>query len=102
MNRNRKPGDQGRNRAAQLVKVTLTLNKAQRKENVLAPLQSLSITAQSVVAHALDTFGSEKKAAHWMSRPNPLLQGRTPSKVVQSDPSAVEAALVRIDHGVYV
>lgn len=30
------------------------------------------ITAQSVKAHALDTFGSAEKAEHWMSRPNPL------------------------------
>jgi uncharacterized protein (DUF2384 family) len=61
-----------------------------------------AITLQSVRAHALDTFGSAKKAVHWMSRPNPLLQGKTPREAVRSDPSAVGAALVRIDYGVYV
>jgi uncharacterized protein (DUF2384 family) len=60
------------------------------------------VTAQSVKAHALDTFGSAEKAAHWMSRPNPLLRGKTPQQVVQSNPSSVEAELVRIDHGVYI
>ena len=62
----------------------------------------LTITARSVKAHALDTFGSEKKAGHWMNRPNGLLGGKTPLQVVESDPSQVEAALIRIDHGVYV
>jgi uncharacterized protein (DUF2384 family) len=61
-----------------------------------------SITVGSIEAHALETFGSQQKAEHWMTRPNPLLQGKTPREVSLFDPSAVEAALVRIDHGVYV
>jgi putative toxin-antitoxin system antitoxin component (TIGR02293 family) len=71
---------------------------------VLAPGQSFERlhTLKSVRAHALDTFGSAEKAEHWMSRPNPLLQGKTPQQVAESDPSSVEAALVRIDYGVYV
>ena len=60
------------------------------------------ITAQSVEAHALDTFGSAVKAEHWLSRPNPVFQGKTPRQIIKVEPSAVEAALVRIDHGVYI
>jgi uncharacterized protein (DUF2384 family) len=74
-------------------------------ENVSPPspgARGLAITAQSVKAHALDTFGSAEKAAHWMGRPNPLLDGKMPRQVIQSDPFSVEAALTRIDHGVYV
>ena len=61
-----------------------------------------AITAQSVKAHALDTFGSVHKADHWFNRPNALFQGKRPQEVIQSDPSLVEAALVRIDNGIYV
>jgi uncharacterized protein (DUF2384 family) len=61
-----------------------------------------AITAQSIKRHALDTFGTSKKADHWLNRPNPLFDGKTPLQVVRIDPSSVEAALVRIDYGVYV
>jgi uncharacterized protein (DUF2384 family) len=61
-----------------------------------------AITSRSVQAHALDTFGSAEKAEHWMNRPNPLFQGKAPGQVLESDPSSVEAELVRIDYGVYV
>lgn len=67
-----------------------------------APSVMIKVTAASVAAHALDTFGSAAKAEHWMNRPNPLLHGNTPRQVIESDPSTVEAELVRIDHGVYV
>jgi uncharacterized protein (DUF2384 family) len=60
------------------------------------------ISPQSIAAHALSTFGSKEKAQHWMNRPNPLFQGKTPSQVMRTDAVAVEAELVRIDHGVYV
>jgi uncharacterized protein (DUF2384 family) len=60
------------------------------------------ITIQEVHAHALETFGSAEKAGHWMNRPNPLFQGKTPKEVVKCDPSSVDAALARIDYGIYV
>jgi uncharacterized protein (DUF2384 family) len=60
------------------------------------------ITIQEVHAHALETFGSAEKAGHWMNRPNPLFQGKRPKEVVKCDPSSVDAALARIDYGVYV
>jgi hypothetical protein len=37
-----------------------------------------------------------------MNRPNPLFQGKTPRQVIEFDLVAVEAELVRIDHGVYM
>ncbi len=60
------------------------------------------ISRESIVVHALATFGSIEKAQHWMNRPNPLFCGKTPSQVMRTDPVNVEAELVRIDHGVYV
>jgi uncharacterized protein (DUF2384 family) len=56
----------------------------------------------SVKAHALTTFGSPEKAQHWMNRPSPLFQGKTPGQAIESDLVEVEAELVRIDHGVYI
>jgi uncharacterized protein (DUF2384 family) len=56
----------------------------------------------SIAAHALTTFGSSDKAERWMNRPNPLFHGKTPAEVIEFDLVAVEAALVRIDHGVYM
>ena len=100
-------------RKAPYHKVILAVNDARRKENLPAlkyedlfppstEAQGIAITAQSVQAHALDTFGSAEKAEHWMNRPNPLLDRKTPLQVIECDPSSVEAALVRIDYGVYI
>ena len=60
------------------------------------------ISPELIAAHALATFGSAEKARHWMNRPNPFFQGRKPIQVMRTDAVAVEAELVRIDHGVYV
>jgi uncharacterized protein (DUF2384 family) len=60
------------------------------------------ISRDSIAAHALATFGSLEKARHWMNRPNPLFQGKTPAQVIEVDLVGVEAELVRIDHGVYM
>jgi hypothetical protein len=60
------------------------------------------ISRESIAAHALDTFGPPEKARHWMNRPNPLFQGKTPAQVIEFDLVGVEAELVRIDHGVYM
>lgn len=73
---------------------------AVRKTSKTAPLTT-QFTAQSVLDHAFDTFGSATKMAHWMARPNQLLQGKTPRAMLNTDPESVEAALVRIDFGVY-
>jgi uncharacterized protein (DUF2384 family) len=37
-----------------------------------------------------------------MNRPNPLLDGKTPAQVMETEPAGVEAEFVRIDHGVYM
>jgi uncharacterized protein (DUF2384 family) len=65
-------------------------------------LERGDISRDSVSTHALATFGSPEKAQHWMSRPNPLFQGKTPAQVIEFDVVGVEAELVRIDHGVYM
>ena len=57
---------------------------------------------EAVYAHALETFGSAGKADHWMNRPNALFRGKRPKQVIESDPSSVDAALARIDNGIYV
>jgi uncharacterized protein (DUF2384 family) len=63
---------------------------------------SKKFSPASIAAHALATFGSLEKAHHWMNRPNPLFQGKTPAQAIESDLVEVEAELVRIDHGVYI
>jgi uncharacterized protein (DUF2384 family) len=60
------------------------------------------VSRESIAAHALDTFGSPEKARHWMNRPNRLFQGKAPKRTIESDLIEVEAALFRIDHGVYI
>jgi hypothetical protein len=67
-----------------------------------ADLALQKISPESVAVHALSTFGSKEKAQHWLNRPNPLFQGKTPNQVMRTNAVAVEAELLRIDHGVYV
>ena len=57
---------------------------------------------ETVMAHALETFGSPEKTDHWLNRPNEIFQGHTPLEVLKTDPQAVEIELTRIDHGVYI
>jgi len=47
-------------------------------------------------------FGDVEKTDHWLRRPNRLFQGRSPLEMLEVDTAAVEAELVRIEHGVYV
>ena len=78
---------------------------AEQQPSGLPPLADpgrQEISPASIDAHALATFGSMEKARHWMNRPNPLFQGKTPAQVMRTDPVGVEAELVRIDHGIYV
>jgi uncharacterized protein (DUF2384 family) len=76
--------------------------RVERLKVEVPPRDSREISAQSVAAHALATFGSPEKARHWMNRPNPLFQGKTPAQMIELDLIGVEAELVRIDHGVYM
>ncbi len=66
-----------------------------------APLPK-QVTSATVRAHALEAFGDVEKTDHWLRRPNQLFQGRSPLQVLEADPAAVEAEIVRIEHGVYV
>ena len=54
-----------------------------------------------VIAHAVDTFGSETNANAWLNRPNRIFNNRSPLQILTQDPSAVEEELVRIDHGMF-
>ena len=54
----------------------------------------------TVLAHAVDTFGSRIKANAWLNRPNRNFNNKSPLQVLTQDPSAVEEELVRIDHGI--
>lgn len=63
------------------------------------------VNAQPIIAHALDTFGSEERAWHWLQRPNLLFAGSAPIHILQNDPAKyelVEDELSRIDYGVFV
>lgn len=82
-------------------KVVLGLNKLATNKYPADDIFGTPVTAESVEKHALDTFGTVEKAEHWLNRPNPLFSGKTPRQVLRADPSWVEAALVRIDYGVY-
>src|SRR5580704_14730820 len=56
-------------------------------EDILSPTTVPSvgdIKIQAIRAHALETFGSAKKAEHWMNRPNPQFQGKRPKEVIES------------------
>ncbi len=82
-------------------KVLIGLNRIAANNDTGADILATTVTAESVEKHALDTFGTIVKAEHWLNRPNPLFGGKSPRQVLQAHPSRVEAALVRIDYGVY-
>jgi putative toxin-antitoxin system antitoxin component (TIGR02293 family) len=56
-----------------------------------------------VVAHALDTLGTEQKAASWLKTPNIVLGGESPLSLLDTDAGAneVDTVLGRIDYGIY-
>jgi uncharacterized protein (DUF2384 family) len=61
--------------------------------------------ANSIWARALETFGDEAKARHWMNAPRDIFDGRSPRELIESgDPSQqrrVLTILIRIDYGVF-
>jgi len=59
---------------------------------------------QSVFRRALQLFDGDTKAARrWLSNPQPALGGAIPLKLAETEVGAreVEAAIGRIEHGVY-
>ena len=70
-------------------------------EDVAPPL---SDRASAVFQHALAAFGNREKALHWLSRPNPLLDGDCPIQILWADSTRLELVddeLTRIEHGVF-
>jgi len=65
---------------------------------------TLSGDAEPIVEHALEAFGSEEKAWHWLERANPLFDGNTPIEILRTDRSRYELVddeLTKIEHGVF-
>src|SRR5271165_4396634 len=56
----------------------------------------------TVLAHAVDTFGSRINANAWLNRPNRIFSNKSPLQILTQDPAAVEEELVRIDHGIFL
>jgi len=56
-----------------------------------------------VMAHAIDTFGTEQKASIWLRTPNLVLMNQVPLDLLDTDAGIheVETVLGRIDYGVY-
>ena len=55
-----------------------------------------------LIAHAVAVFGDEHKASHWLSTPLAVLDGRTPSELLETDEGGalVEQVLIRIEHNI--
>jgi hypothetical protein len=66
-------------------------------------LLSIPDDASDVVAHALQTFGSVRKALGWLNDQCWALDGAVPLQLILAGRKQdVEDELVRIEHGVYV
>ena len=61
--------------------------------------------ASSIWARALETFGDEATARHWMHAPRDIFEGRSPWQLIETgDPAEqrrVLTVLIRIDYGVF-
>jgi len=55
----------------------------------------------TVLAHAVETFGSRTRANAWLNRPSRIFNNQSPLQVLTQDPAAVEEELVRIDDGIF-
>ena len=79
-------------------------NKRASRETLAVDLRAASDVAvyASVLAHAVETFGSRTKANAWLNRPTRVFGNRSPIQVITQYPRAVEEELVRIDHGMFV
>jgi putative toxin-antitoxin system antitoxin component (TIGR02293 family) len=55
------------------------------------------------MAHALDTFGDDRKAKSWLSTPNPALDDQPPICLVGTEEGTrrVDEVLTRIDYGMF-
>lgn len=62
-------------------------------------------STSSVWSRALETFGGEARARHWMSAPRDIFEGWSPQELIHTDDPAerrrVLTVLIRIDYGVF-
>ena len=56
-----------------------------------------------VLVRAEEVFGDKNKASRWLRRPHPLLSGKQPLELLDTDIGSrqVDTLLGRIEHGVY-
>jgi Protein of unknown function (DUF2384) len=83
---------------AEMLSASSPLRKKPKATNVDPNLTEYA----TVLAHAVDTFGSRPNANAWLHRPNRMFANQTPLQILTEDPAAVEEELVRIDHGMFV
>lgn len=81
---------------------TLT-RRMQRHGRLTAAESDRTVRLAQVYANAVDTLGSEEKAAQWLKTPNRVLRGARPLDQLDTDPGVreVEDVLGRIANGVY-
>lgn len=81
---------------------TLTRRLA-RHERLTASESDRTVRLAQVFATAVETLGSETKAAQWLKTPNRVLRGGRPLDQLDTDPGVreVESVLGRIAYGVY-
>jgi putative toxin-antitoxin system antitoxin component (TIGR02293 family) len=81
---------------------TLTRRMA-RHAKLTAAESDRTVRLAQVYATAVDTLGSEDKAAQWLKTPNRVLRGSRPIDQLDTDPGVreVEDVLGRIAYGVY-
>jgi putative toxin-antitoxin system antitoxin component (TIGR02293 family) len=81
---------------------TLTRRLA-RHGRLTAAESDRTVRLAQVYATAIDTLGTEEKAAQWLKTPNRALRGNRPLDQLDTDPGVreVEDILGRIAYGVY-
>jgi putative toxin-antitoxin system antitoxin component (TIGR02293 family) len=89
--------------AANVLQVPIRTLARRREARRLAAAESDRLFRLArVAAQAVGTFGTEKKAAAWLRRPNRALDGEPPVRLLDTDVGTrqVEDILGRLAHGV--
>lgn len=80
-----------------------TLQDPTAAEQLAAELEHPS--ENTIWNRALEVFGDEAKARHWMNSPRDIFEGRSPQELVAAGDAAeqrrVLQVLIRIDYGVF-
>ena len=68
-----------------------------------SPEEDFAAMPDALMAHALDTFGDDRKAKSWLSTPNPALDNQEPIRLVGTAEGVrqVDEVLTRIDYGIF-